>query len=363
MTRARDLADLGGSANAGTVTGESLIINGDMAVAQRGDKTGIINGYGGADRWLFARVGAAAATLSQETDVPSNQGFSYSQKVDITTADNSLAAGDYGLLLHRIEGQNLQHLLYGTSEAKKLTLQFWVKSSKTGTHVVEFGHIAASYQNSQTYTISTADTWQKVTMTFDGYTPTNFTNDNSNQLQLVWWLAAGSTFSGGTLSENTWHNTSANRAAGQVNVLDSTSNAFYITGVKLEVGSTATPFKYETYAENLNKCQRYYVKKTPGNGSIIGIGMAYGTTSAYTDLYFPVEMRTTPSGTFSSTNGHWEFRNRSGDITNSGAPNITSATAFSARMDMALNGQVSDGSAGWIEADDAAAYYELNAEL
>lgn len=362
MTRARDLANLGGAADAGTVAGKSLIINGDMAVAQRGDVTGVINGYGGADRWLFARIGAAAATLSQDTDVPSNQGFSYSQKVDITTADNSLAAGDYGLLLHRIEGQNLQHLLYGTSEAKKLTLQFWVKSSKTGTHVVEFGHIAASRQNSQTYTISTADTWQKVTMTFDGYTTTNFTNDTSNQLQLVWWLAAGSTFSGGTLSENTWHNTSANRAAGQVNILDSTSNAFYITGVKLEVGSTATPFQHKSYADNLAKCQRYFVRydaTTSANG-ICNINVR-SSASKYGVIHFPQILRSAPTVSESNVSGHFTvfFAGSSSaptDIVYEGGAGNSAELRFTT-----TGGTAGDG--GWARISNSSGYLDFDAEL
>ena len=148
--------------------GSNLVINGDMQVAQRGTVTGATLNYGGADRYQFARAGAAAVTLSQDTDVPSNQGFSTSQKIDVTTADSSLAAGDYALVRQIIEAQNLQHLLYGTSEAKKVTLQFWVKSPKTGTHIVELYHGDADYFNSQSYTISTADTWQKVTVTFDG---------------------------------------------------------------------------------------------------------------------------------------------------------------------------------------------------
>ena len=271
-----------------TTPAPNLIINGDMAVAQRGDVTGATFAYGGADRYEFISAGGSIVTLSQDTDAPSNQGFSNSQKIDVTTADTSLAAGDYAIIRQAIEAQNLQHLLYGTSEAKKVTLQFWVKSPKTGTHIVEIYHGDANYFNSQSYTIATADTWQKVTMTFDGYQTTSIDNDNGLGMYIHWWLAAGSTFSGGTLTENTWHNTQANRVVGQVNVMDSTSNDFYITGVKLEVGSTATPFQHESYAENLQKCQRYYVQQTTHIQTPIGGSMIV-------PIYFPTTMRATPT--------------------------------------------------------------------
>jgi len=301
MSRARDLANLGGSADAGTITGESLIINGDMAVAQRGTVTGVTSEYGGADRYQFARSGAAIVTLSQDTDVPSNQGFTSSQKIDVTTADTSLAAGDYALIRQKIEAQNLQHLLYGTSGAKKVTLQFWAKSPKTGTHIVEIYHGDSGYHNSQSYTIATADTWQKVTMTFDGYQTTAINNDNGIGLMIHWWLAAGSDFSSGTLSSNTWQNTSANRAVGQVNVMDSTSNNFYLTGVKLEVGTTATDFKHESYGDNLAKCQRYYQRFTAqNNAGAIASGVEYSTTSHYYVLHHPVRMRASASASYSS---------------------------------------------------------------
>ena len=171
MSRARDIADLSSvSARLDTVGGSSgalskrnIIINGAMQVAQRGDTASVQSGYGGCDRFRMASSGATVVTLKQSTDVPSNQGFINSQQVDVTTADSSLAAGDYAMLRTQIEAQDLQHLKYGTSEAEKITLQFFVKSSKTGTHIIELYHYDANYQNSQSYTISSADTWQKVT--------------------------------------------------------------------------------------------------------------------------------------------------------------------------------------------------------
>jgi len=259
MTKAAELAKMGEVLDNSQIGGRrNIIINGAMQVAQRGDTASVQSGYGGCDRFKMATSGAMVVTLKQSTDVPSNQGFINSQQVDVTTADSSIAASEYAMIRTQLEAQDLQHLKYGTSEAEKITLQFFVKSSKTGTHIIELYHYDANYQNSQSYTISSADTWQKVTVTFDGYQTTNFNNDNGTGLGIQWWLASGSTYAGGTLASNTWHNTAANRAVGQVNVMDNTSNNFYLTGVQLEVGSVATPFEHRSFAEEQRLCQRYF---------------------------------------------------------------------------------------------------------
>ena len=296
MSRAREFADLAGSADAGGITGKNLIINGAMQIAQRGTVTGVTNGYGGPDRFKYIKNGAAIVTLSQDTDVPSGQGFTSSMKFDVTTADSSIAAGEYALIQHFIEAQNLQHLKYGTTDAVKCTIQFWVKSPKTGIHVFEVVHNDASYKNAHQYTINTANTWQKVEITFDGYQTTAINNDNGIGLEINWWLAAGSNFGGGTYNENTWHNTTANRAVGQVNAVDSTSNEFYLTGVQLEVGEQATPFEHRSIGDELAKCQRYYNRMNADNAySMWGAGFTYTTSQAKINIPFPVEMRTTPT--------------------------------------------------------------------
>ena len=294
MSKAAELAALIGSQTA--LSNRNLIINGAMQVAQRGTVTGVTNAYGGPDRYQFSRSGAAAVSLSQDTTVPSNQGFTTSLKIDVTTADSSLAAGDYAMIRQRIEAQNLQHLLYGSSGAKTLTLQFWVKSPKAGTHICELYHDDATYFNSQVYSVASADTWQKVTLTFDGYQTTAFNNDNGIGLAIDWWLAAGSTYSGGTLSSNTWHNTQANRAVGQVNAVDNTSNNFYLTGVQLEVGEQATAFEHRSFSDELLQCQRYYFEINFDAGEE-PLGAYYNSNRSVCTQAFHVQMRTDPTVT------------------------------------------------------------------
>ena len=276
----------------------NLIINGAMQVAQRGDQASITNAYTGVDRWKFDRSGAAVVTGKQGgsgVSTPEN-GFPNSVHIDVTTADSSVAAGDLGLLRQYIESQNLQSLQFGTSAAKSLTLSFWVKSPKTGTHWVEIYAYDAAKFNSASYTVSSANTWEKKTVTFVGETSTVIPNDNTHGFVIQWWLIAGSTYAGGTHPGNVWHTTNANRVPGQVNVLDSTDNNFYLTGVQLEVGDAATEFEHRSFGEELSLCKRYFFKAKFAHS-------AYGTTSIYPEkqMYYPVEMRANP--TISITGG------------------------------------------------------------
>jgi len=286
----------------------NLAYNGAMKISQRGTQTGQTNGdYTACDRFRIVETGDAVVTTSQSTDVPSGQGFANSLKIDVTTADASVAASDQFRIDQRLEGQDLQHLLYGTSDAKDLTLSFWVKSPKTGTHILELRHNDATYFNSQAYTISSANTWQKVTLTFSGYTTTAFDDDAALSLIIQWYLMAGSDKTSGTLNSNTWHNTEANRAVGQVNCVDDAANNFYLTGVQLEVGSVATEFEHRSFGEEMTLCKRYYhrlERNDSANDSAIARGVAairiclaqtQSTTRANGILEFPVAMRAMPT--------------------------------------------------------------------
>ena len=240
----------------------NIIINGDMSIAQRGTSTASItgNGYHTIDRFNTINTTLGTWTQSQETDVPTGQGFSKSLKMACTTADASPASGDRLDIQQKFEGQMLQYLKKGTSNAESLTLSFWVKSNKTGTYIVELFDNDNARQISQAYTIDSASTWEKKTLTFSGDTSGALNNDNGSSLQVSWFLAVGNNYSSGTLSTSWTSNTNANRAVGQVNLADSTSNEWYITGVQLEAGTTASDFEFLPFDVNEQRCLRYFYK-------------------------------------------------------------------------------------------------------
>ena len=277
--------------------GKNLIINGAMQVAQRGTSvTGITSAvYHTVDRNKLQVNTAGTWTAAQSSTAPS--GFTKSIKYDCTVADASLASGDYVFNSYSFEGQDLQHLNYGTSNAKKITVSFYVRSNKTGTYTFEAQTYDGStyYRNGKTYTINSADTWEYKTITIDGNTSNSIVNANTEGMTLFWWLAAGTDFTSGTFNNGTWTTNNTERVANTVNLADSTSNEWLITGVQLEVGDTATDFEHRSYGEELALCQRYYWKGDMRKGSEY---MTHGANiSLSSNAYFPVTMRATPTAT------------------------------------------------------------------
>ena len=285
------------------VQSKNIIINGDMSIAQRATSASSItgDGYHTVDRFINEMNTAGTWTQSQSTDVPTGQGFATSLKYDCTTANGSLSAGSFGFLSQRFEGQNLQYLKYGTSSAESLTLSFWVKSNKTGTYIVEMVSFATTKSQSQSYTISSADTWEKKTLTFTGDTATAIANSNARSFNLNFWLVAGTTYTSGTLNTSYNTTTNANRAVGQVNLADSTANEWYITGVQLEAGTTASDFEFLPRGIMESLCQRYHQTSIPIGSffsSTTGVGAHHvmsWSDGNVTGKVFPTPMRATPT--------------------------------------------------------------------
>ena len=291
------------SINSGQASGRKNIIrNGAMQVIQRGTpltvNANLARGKTCADLWEVSSDanGTAVFSSSKSTDTPN--GFGSSLKLDVTTADTSIAADVGTRFLQRFEGQDLQGFKKGSSDALQFTLSFHVKSPKTGTHCIELLDIDNNRSVSATYTVSQADTWQYVTNTFPADTTGAFANDNGQSFIVLWWLAAGSNFSGGTLN-TTWNaRVEANRAVGQVNVTDNTANNFYITGCQLEVGSTATDFEHRSFGEELALCQRYFFryKNDAGDHGHFVSATSYGSDDQRAGAFnFPTTMRSAPS--------------------------------------------------------------------
>ena len=280
----------------------NLIINGAMQVAQRGtSSTGVSGGgYETVDRFRTAYNGTPdelRVTHAQVTDAP--DGFSNSFKLTVTTPETTLAADERVRFHQRIEGFNLQQLAFGTSSASAITLSFYVKSSIAGTYGVDLKNNSATRQAAQSYTISSANTWEKKTLTFAGDTAGAFNNDNSNALNVSWVLAAGTNYTSGTLATAFEAATNANTApSGQVNLIGTDNATWQLTGVQLEVGTNASDFEHESYAETLQKCQRYYQTFRVG-----ATFYASGTqTWRWVHQYFNT-MRAIPTGTITNANG------------------------------------------------------------
>jgi len=297
MSKARQLADLGNQVDDGAITGFNLIINGAMNVAQRSSSvTGATtNGYYTCDRFKVQIGNIGTYTVDQSTDAPN--GFSNSWKISCTTADASPAAGDYLLLNHFIEGQDLQSLGFGTSGAKALTMSFWVKSNKTGNASFEIEQVDNSYKMAGfQYTINAANTWEYKTISIPADASGVINNDNGAGFQINWWLNSGSTFTSGS------HNSAWTAfAAGDTNpsnlgVGGSTSDYWQITGVCLNVGDSAIDFPHESYGDTLARCQRYYYTAGVNGGrTAVAAGYTSSSTSVRWTFLTPVNMRASPT--------------------------------------------------------------------
>ena len=304
MSKAAELAKMGEVLTNNQIGGRrNLIINGDMKVAQRGtSKTGITSTeFHTVDRFEFYNVSAGTYTMAQSTTVPTGQGFSNSVKLDCTTADASLAATDQVRLSTYLEGQDLQQLKYGTSDAESITLQFWVRSNKTGTYIVWFLQADDDRQNNVSYTINSANTWEKKTITLSGDTTGVIDNDNGRGLEISFILAAGTDYTSGTAPSNWEARVNANRYAGQtVNLSDNTANEWLMTGFQMEVGEVATPFEHRSFGEEELLCQRYYYQSHTTLTSGVGlgnpwIGDAINTTEIWGSHKFTPLMRAIPT--------------------------------------------------------------------
>ena len=281
--------------------GKNLVQNGAMTVNQRGSVAVAADNVGTVDRYMARLIGSGAGrfTVTQDTTVPSGEGFAYSLKVDVTTIDSSISGSEYYGIAHTIEAQNLQHLNFNNANAEALTLTFWARAKKAGLHG------GAVYNNDANRSLvfswtAVADTWQKVTVPVPAETSAGtINNDTGAGLSIYWGLGAGNYLASDT---DAWAAGAFLQVTSAVNDLDSTSNDFYLTGVQLEVGSVATDFEHEDIGTSLAKAQRYYVKWTTASG--VGLaGTCRSTSSGIVGgLDFPTTMRAAPTMTWGTFN-------------------------------------------------------------
>ena len=272
------------------MAGRNLIINGAMKVAQRGTSTSGVtttDGYYACDRWR-TQTDYGTWTISQDTDAPN--GFSNSMKLLCTSGGTSNS--DEISLRYYFEGQDVQGLAYGTSDAKEITVSFWIKSNTTGTYTLRFYvQDTGTPEVSKTFTIDTADTWEYKTVTAPANTSYAVTNDNTFGFGLFWYFGAASGFTSTPLNE-TWNaSVSANSVNSDIPGLGGSTNDYVqITGVQLEAGSVATPFEHRQYGQELALCQRYY--ETINAPAILGYS---SSTTTWVNWQFKQTKRAVPT--------------------------------------------------------------------
>tara|TARA_R100000278_G_C5473024_1_gene165182 strand:+ start:887 stop:1984 length:1098 start_codon:yes stop_codon:yes gene_type:complete len=325
MSNARNLSDLLGTgttiatakiADAVFNANKNLIINGGMTIAQRSvsETAQHTSGYITCDRFNlnFVNEDELRLTVTQEADGPS--GFANSLKLQTTTAESAVAADEELRVIYRAEAQDLQSLGFGTSAAKKFTVSFYVKSTVAATYGFNVYQSDSNEVFGQAYTINSANTWERKTITVDANTSNAINDDNGIGLQLNWFLMAGSNFTSG--SNSSWETfAAAKHAVGHTaNAVATTTNATWqITGVQLEVGEQATPFEHRSFGDELARCQRYYYSNSTTSKNAIAV--KFDNTRLYRGTYYlPVTMRTTPAADVTSISYQYSGSNQTGTV-------------------------------------------------
>ena len=306
MTIAADLSSFAFNAagvNTGGFTMRNKIINGAMQIDQRANgatTTVTADTYVTCDRWKTWSSASSKFSIAQSSTAPA--GFNYSLLATSLSA-YTVAAGDYFLISQQIEGYNFAEMAWGTSSAKTVTLSFWVRSSLTGTFTGGFENSAADRSYPFTYTISAANTWEQKTITVAGDTTGTWVTNNGVGVYVWFGLGVGSTRQG---TPNVWQSGNYPAGvAGATSVVGTNGATFYITGVQLEKGTSATPFEYRNYQQELAMCQRYCYVLTRttasggGNYDSFGPGNCWSTAGQFF-IQHPVKMRAAPTASFTA---------------------------------------------------------------
>ena len=278
---------------------KNRIINGAMVIDQRnaGASVALTNGgvfvtdrFYGYEDTDGTMTGQQVLKSASSGNAPT--GFSSSLLFTTGTADASLAAAQYSTVGQNIEGLNVSDLDWGTANASTITLSFYVKSSLTGTFSGSLRNSAAARAYVFTYTISVANTWEQKSITIAGDTSGTWLTTNGTGIVLTFSLGVGSTYSNATTGA--WIAGNYFSATGSTSVIGTASATFYITGVQLEKGSTATSFDYRPYGTELSLCQRYYVGANGAYSFTAGYDASYTTINSG-GLAWSYQMRTTPT--------------------------------------------------------------------
>jgi hypothetical protein len=339
------------SINGGPLSGaRNRIINGDMRIDQRNAGASVnTNGSYPVDRFRQDFAGGGVITAQRSTTAPA--GFTNSVSLTVSTADSSIAAGDYYLLQHRIEGFNTADFGFGAAGAATVTMSFWARSSVTGTYGAALHNDNDTRAYVFTYTINAVNTWEYKTITIAGDTTGTWSTGNTTGISIIFDFGSGTNFNG---TAGTWAGSNVFRTSGCVNWIANSGATFYITGVQLEPGTVATLFERIDYSESLRRCQRYYQVLGPSDtlttGATICV-MPVANTGAVNENWgmteFKVSMRAGPTVSASS----WELAGHHGNT-----PIIAAGTKYAL---FRYDGSNSRNSGGRLIANNAQASAEL----
>jgi hypothetical protein len=341
---------------------KNRLINGDMTFDQRNNGASVAGNNTGAytlDRWRYFNTQINKFTVQQNAgSVTPPPGFTNYLGVTSSSA-YSIISSDYFDITQPIEGFNTADLAWGTANAQPVTVSFWVRSSLTGTFGGGVTNSAYNRSYPFPYTINAANTWEYKTITIPGDTTGTWLTNNSRGIELGFGLGNGSANSG---TANTWQSGWAASPTGAVSVVGTNGATWYITGVQLEKGSTATSFDYLSYGTELALCQRYFTRLGGlANYTMFGTGMFRNTTTGNIITVLPVQMRTSPTVTFSSASNFFVSQGTS-NVTPS-AINIDQPSPLSLMIDATTSATTTGNATRIFAANTTAAVIDSSAEL
>ena len=326
---------------------KNRIINGAMVIDQRNAGASISDGDGAyaVDRFLMYHASGSgskgniqqnAGSITPPIGFVNYYGFT-------STSAYSVAAGDGYAVQQRIEGYNMADLGWGTANAKTITLSFWAYSSLTGTFGGAIANGGGNYSYPFSYSIPVANTWTQINVTIAGATSGTWLTTNGVGAFVSFSVGTGTTYSG---TAGAWTGSFKISATGATSVVGTNGATFYITGVQLEVGSSATGFEYVNYQTSLANCQRYYWKVVPDGGTICGFGSGQFANLTTANIIFnhPVTMRTAPTLAYGGT-----YNINGGGSAYAVSAVTTYSSSTSGRADFTVSGGIAGyGAAGWL---------------
>jgi hypothetical protein len=344
---------------------KNRIINGAMVIDQRNAGASVTptatNTYT-LDRWKFYLSQSSKFSTQQNAGaVTPPAGFTNYLGITSLSA-YTVGASESFLVSQPTEGFNTADLGWGTVNAATVTLSFWVRSSLTGTFGGAFGNSAGNRSYPFTYTISVANTWEQKSITVAGDTTGTWATGNSANIYLYLSLGTGATLSG---TAGAWSSSTFVSATGATSVVGTNGATFYITGVQLEKGSTATSFDYRPYGTELQLCQRYYFKLAPFSTTTCqtAIVALFNTTQAYGNFYLPVPMRGVPSTSYSALGDFTLFSNGSGVAINSLTFSNGQSSPTTSEVFVSTASVLTSGDAAFLRLSSSSGYATFSSEL